>query len=355
MLNKIGKLIRYSAQKKVDSPPSLIFFVTSQCNGRCSHCFNWKNLNQRNDLSYEEIEELSRQLGRIDSLLISGGEPFLRKDLVEICRVFFENNKIKSLSIPTNGLLPTVIAEETQKILQIARKQKIFVNISLDGTERVHDKIRHISGAFRNVIETYRQLVKFKQKYTNLKIGVNITVSSENYQDLFQLITDLKVLTPDLENLNFSFLRGCPKDPAHKMPSRENLVKIYRHITRLFRMNQPLISKTIGDAIFKLKIKMLHKQRQILTCQAGRLMGVVDANGDVRLCELLPPIGNLRNASFKTIWQGKEAESGRKKITDHRCWCTHECFLLPTMLAHPIYYPVLVFGLLKNWLCAKVK
>jgi len=355
MSNKINKLLRYSVQKNtLGSPPSLIFFVTSRCNAHCSHCFNWKNLNQENDLTLEDIGELSAQLGPMDSLLLSGGEPFLRKDLVEICRLFFENNKINALSIPTNGLLPVLIAEETEKILQAACGKKVFVNISLDGTEQTHDKIRHVPGAFKKAIESYHSLAKLKQNHSNLNVGISTTISNVNCEDIFQLISELKICVPDLKSLNLSFLRGLPKNKTYTLPPMNDLIRINERIKKLFPNGRSLIDRTVDETIFKLKLETLRKKRQILTCQAGKLMGVVDANGDVRLCELLEPIGNLREAPFKEIWQSKEAEAGRKKIANHQCWCTHECFLFPTILAHVAYYPILLLRLIRNWLWTKI-
>src|SRR5512135_1713176 len=71
---------------------SIIFFVTSACNLRCSHCFYWQNLNRQEDLRLEEIEKISLNLPSFSRLLISGGEPFLRKELPDIIRLFYKNN-----------------------------------------------------------------------------------------------------------------------------------------------------------------------------------------------------------------------------------------------------------------------
>lgn len=355
MLNKIKKIFRYSFLKKtLDLPPSLIFFVTSRCNARCLHCFYWKNLNKRNDLGFEEIGKLSRELGPMDSLALSGGEPFLREDLVRICRLFFENNKIKTLSIPTNGLDPLVIGRRTKEILKVAGKKKVFVNISLDGTEKIHNEIRQVPDAFKKVIASYSRLKELKKEYSNLNIGINITVHNKNYDNLFKLIDELKILISNPEILNISFLRGIPKDKSYKLPPRKKLAKLYQYIQECFGRNQPVFSKTINDLIFSLKLKSLYLKDQPLTCQAGKLIGVVDANGDVRPCELLPPIGNLRKASFKKIWQSQKAKIAREKIANHYCWCTHECFFLPTFLAYPKSYPILLLKLIKNWLWTKI-
>ncbi len=75
------------------TPPLLVLFVNSICNLTCEHCFYWRSLNQRDDLSYEELERLSADLDPIENLNLSGGEPFLRKDVDRVVRLFVRNNR----------------------------------------------------------------------------------------------------------------------------------------------------------------------------------------------------------------------------------------------------------------------
>src|ERR1700693_1662258 len=85
------------------SPPFLILFINSICNQKCEHCFYWRNLNRRDDLTRDELFALSRSLGRIENLNLSGGEPFLREEFAEICRQFIQHNKVRQIYVPTNG------------------------------------------------------------------------------------------------------------------------------------------------------------------------------------------------------------------------------------------------------------
>ncbi len=55
---------------------------------KCEHCFYWRQLNQPDDLTFEELVKLSKELGRIENLNLSGGEPFLRPDFGAVCRQF---------------------------------------------------------------------------------------------------------------------------------------------------------------------------------------------------------------------------------------------------------------------------
>ena len=73
---------------------TLIFFVTSRCNSKCRTCFYWEELNQDTDLSFEEIERLSATMPRFNEIWLSGGEPTLRADLVEILALFYRANGV---------------------------------------------------------------------------------------------------------------------------------------------------------------------------------------------------------------------------------------------------------------------
>src|SRR5690348_13761322 len=66
----------------------VIFFVTSVCNAKCRTCFYWEELNQRGDLTWGEIQKLSRTMPPFTDLWLSGGEPMLRRELADILHLF---------------------------------------------------------------------------------------------------------------------------------------------------------------------------------------------------------------------------------------------------------------------------
>jgi len=100
------------------SPPFLILFINSICNQTCEHCFYWRNLNRRDDLTVEELWSLSKDLGRIENLNPSGGEPFLRKEFGEICRFFIRNNQVKQIYVPTNGSFAERTVRAIEEVLR---------------------------------------------------------------------------------------------------------------------------------------------------------------------------------------------------------------------------------------------
>ena len=85
LFNPVRRFSRHSriwwrtmAFPRVPMPTFLILFINSICNLTCEHCFYWRNLNRRDDLTFDEIKSLSEELDGIDTLNLSGGEPFLR-------------------------------------------------------------------------------------------------------------------------------------------------------------------------------------------------------------------------------------------------------------------------------------
>ncbi|MFA7088385.1 MAG: radical SAM protein, partial [Patescibacteria group bacterium] len=146
----------------------LIFFVTSRCNSRCRHCFNWRNIGKVVDLDLIEIEKRAKRLPHFDNLLLSGGEPFLRKDLADLINIFVRNNKIKTVSIPTNGLLTASIIDILEKILLIPNINAVNINFSLDGLNDIHDNIRGIEGNFVITMESIKAVSALREKYPRL-------------------------------------------------------------------------------------------------------------------------------------------------------------------------------------------
>ena len=95
----------YKALIKYRQLPSyFIFYPTSRCNLKCSHCFYHDSLNKKfNELTLEELDNITKTMDPILSLILTGGEPYLRHDLDQIVRIFYENTKVPIISIPSNG------------------------------------------------------------------------------------------------------------------------------------------------------------------------------------------------------------------------------------------------------------
>jgi len=124
------KIVRSILVAKIlQKPYKINFAITSGCNSRCQTCNVWRKFRKnpevvKNDLSLKEIEKIFKTLPKnIIWLSLSGGEPFLRDDLVLICKKAIENiPDLCLISIPSNGLLEKNIVEKTKQILKLPLK-----------------------------------------------------------------------------------------------------------------------------------------------------------------------------------------------------------------------------------------
>src|SRR3989344_268480 len=208
----------------------VIFHVTFRCNSRCSFCFNWKNIDEvkSNELTLDEINKISKSLPEFPWFLISGGEPFLRNDLDEIIEIFCKNNKIKHITLPTNGLLTNKIAEKVESILKKCPSISLNLVLSLDGIKEKHDKIRGIKGNFNKLMQTYKLLMPLRKKYSNLAVKFNTVISNTNYKELGKIIDYVKFLKADMHTIDF--IRGSPRDKYASLPPRKEILKLIRKI-----------------------------------------------------------------------------------------------------------------------------
>ncbi|MFA5318151.1 MAG: radical SAM/SPASM domain-containing protein [Patescibacteria group bacterium] len=311
----------------------VIFFVTNRCNSKCKHCFYWQELNSGNELSINEIEKISSKFGQTQVLLLSGGEPFLRDDLFEIISLFIKNNGVKVVSIPTNGLLTNKITEITQKLSQAFPKITFSINPSIDALYEKNDDLRGVQGSFTRSIQTVKELEKIKKQRKNVEIVVNTTISNFNYRDIDDIIDFFKQF--NITYHNFELLRGNPKEKSVLLPPLDEIKKIHLKAINIrnyyIKKNSGLLEKIIVLGVVKytqsLKEKFIKTGAQQIKCSAGKNVIVLEPNGDVRLCELHPSVGNLREYNYDIEELLKNEKAGRMFKIIEKCGCTHVCFI----------------------------
>ncbi len=340
-MNTLERVVRHTRitlknYETLPTPPFLILFINSICNMKCEHCFYWRNLNQRDDLTTEEIFELSRSLGRIENLNLSGGEPFLRKEFAEICLHFVKQNQVRQIYVPTNGYYTDKTVKQVSAVLENQDLELFVVELSLDGMPEYHDRFRVARGAFARAMQTYDALVAIQARDPRLRIHAISTATNANLNEIKQLTTLLFERCPKMDHHNLALIRGDRKNPALLAPNIQEYEELYQYIRRLW---QPREQGRYGGIVEPLmqwaKGRTERERTQVIPCRAGHLSAVVYANGDVSVCELHKPIGNLRQNSFWEIWGSEEAKHLRASIARKECYCTTEVFLWPSIVYQP--------------------
>jgi MoaA/NifB/PqqE/SkfB family radical SAM enzyme len=324
-----------------------ILFVTSRCNAFCKTCFYHAELNHPGDMTFEQLQKLSRTMPSITDLWLSGGEPTLRRDVSEIIDMFVANNAVNRVIIPTNGLVQSRVYDIVDRALANNPAIDLYLNIALDGYGKTHDQIRGVPGHWEKTLSCIEAIYPLKQKYSDrLRLNVNTVVCAENYTEIEKL-ADFMWKGFRLDGQYFNIVRGdtLVGDEIKQVPPGA-LPRIYAYATAL--------TKRYGDRMFandeasKRFVKNVAYVGTITThyrtqhanfqnsvpwpfpCTAGETTVVIDYNGDVRACELRQKFATLAdyNFDFGALWADRERQLELNAIDGGKsCWCTHVCFI----------------------------
>lgn len=353
MINRFATSYLKSHYYQYGMPMTISFLVTNKCNLRCKHCFNRTNENENtNELSLDEYEKISKSMSFFSSGLFCGGEPFIRKDLSEIIRLFRKNNNMQWASTTTNGIMTDSIVEQTEKICFEDKNKRFVLNFSLDGYEKEHDLIRG-TGVYKKVIETIKEVNKIKSKYTNLQIGIVSTMSTINQYVLEQFFDEIShELEPDV--LSLLLVRQSPRDGEYlKKIDIEAYKKTKRKLDELFiKGKNGNVDSVLGYfplTFYEYIENTLKNNKRDFYCYAGRYGAYINFDGEVNACEILGDekcnrnaisMGNLRDydMDFIKLWNSEQADIVRNRI--NRCEacmnCTHETEgILPSIYFEP--------------------
>ena len=343
-------------------PPYFIYYPTSKCNLKCSHCFYHDSLNKKfNELTVEEIDQMTKTMDSILHLILTGGEPYLRNDLDQIVKIFYENTRVPVISIPSNGWYLEKMDKQIRNMMEWCPLLTLNQQISIDGIGVDHDfirmdkKVKDGANSYERAIIAIKHLKKLQENYERINIGIIITFTNQNQNKFIDILKEIYLLV-DPDNISINLVRGDPKEKVNL-----NLdLKLYREAVK-YRDSLFYEKKMSGHKRFagnkfataarimlnKLVNKTFEENKYITPCYAGNLSGVMYSEGDVYPCEILDKshkIGNIRdfNLDFKKLWLSKKAKDEIKFIRNTKCFCTHECFNMVNILFNPKYYPEII-------------
>lgn len=301
-------------------PLNYTLLISTKCNARCQTCNIWKQ--KHDELKIDEWKKILISLGSSPFYLtISGGEPFLQPHLVNLCRLIFKINKPAILTIPTNSILWKTISEKTEEILKSARKTKVIINLSLDGVDKKHDKIRGVKGNFTAFEKTYQALRNAQEKYSNLTIGIHSVISKFNVQDADELFNYVFSLNPDQYITEIAEERveldtvGLSITPNLEEYSRviDSLIKRIKE--KRFK-GLSVITEAFRLEYYEFVKEWLKGEKIKIKDYAGWASCQITSWGEVwPSCIHGINLGNLRetNYDFGKIWFGKRGQRFRKE------------------------------------------
>ncbi len=318
----LAKNIAISNFIRVPFPYKLTFAITYRCNYRCKTCNIWQR-KPKNELSFEEIRRFFTRSNKFSWIHLTGGEIFLRKDLLDVVEVIMEKcPNILLLNFPTNGFLTDRIVSTVEKIAAL-NPPKIFITISMDGDEVLNDEIRGIKGGWKRQIETFKQL----HSIPGVDVAFGMTLSTYNagkFEQTFETAKrECEWMTYDDFHVNIyhtSYYYGN-QDLALSKQENEHLIQEVNTYRSLRRLKLHPISY-LEYSYLKHVDKYVRSGKTPIRCHALRSSCFLDPVGNVYPCSMYDRvIANVRDYEYdiSRIWQLDDTKKVQQEIWDFQC------------------------------------
>ena len=296
---------------QIQPPKEICIILTYRCNARCNMCDVWHHPTKSSEeITVKDIEKLPSGLRFIN---ITGGEPFIRKDIGEIIDVI--RPKTKRIVISTNGFF-------TERIIELCKRYPdLGIRISIEGLQKANDTIRGMRNGFDRGLRTLLTL----RRMGIADIGFGMTVQDLNYKDLLPLYELSNALgyefaTATLHNSHYF----CKLD--NRIENKDLISSEFsKLITELLKSRSP---KKWFRAYFNYGlINYIYGNKRFLKCETGSESCFIDPAGDVLPCNGMNnkrSMGNIREHSFDDIWSSEQAFEVRKAVEE----CCKECWMV---------------------------
>jgi len=321
----------------LDKPYKLTFAVTYSCQSRCLTCNIW-GIKPKGELTLEEIREFAKNNTSFQWIELTGGEPFLRGDIVEIARAFYENCKdLYIITIPTNSLCnPDILTNRIEKILQLG-VPRLAITLSLDGYRELHEKIRGVPGNFDRVMEMAKRLRELQNKHTNLFFVFGYTMSKYNEGALAKTIEEVSKIIPEITSKNFHVNASQVSEIYYS--NEKNAVaqtrgEMAREIKWLIKKRKFELGAIpiIESAFLRHLVKYLYTGKTPIKSRSLEASLFMDSYGAVYPSIMWgKKIGNIKDTCYKLaqLWANSEAEEVRKLIREGKepdAWTACEAY-----------------------------
>lgn len=337
----LAKNILLSNFKELDMPYRMTYIVTYKCQLTCTMCNIWKR-SSYDELSLEEIEKFFTNYNKFAWINLSGGEIFLRDDIVDIVGIIHRKCKgLYLLDFPTNGFATELIIPSVRSILSSYDIPKVIVTVSLDGPKEVHDRIRGVPGSWERAVATFNELKALRSKHFNVFFG--LTLQGSNIDSFDAAIESVRYEVDDISYDDFHV--NVAHESGHYYANTE-LAKgagkevLWRKLDEIVQKRKVSRLHPIGFLEYRyqtLAKNYLDTRRMPVACAALGASLFMDPCGNIYPCSIFDKrIGNIRDFGYdlNKIWGTEARRSLRAEIVEERCpGCWTPCEAYQSILA----------------------
>lgn len=330
-------------------PVILHLTTTNRCNMRCQMCNIWK-LRPHQDLPDAALRNLARSpLARgLRVLDVTGGEPFL----VDVERIIelSGGRRFRTILFSSNGTLTEKTVETVGRLLKTYPRSTLVVDISLDGLEAQHDRIRGVPGTFARASATLKALAETARENHRLKPTAKFTIMRDNYRELLPVYEFARGLGAEFTTKpasEFGFTDNIGDKSYVFTP--EETAEIVSALARIVESQKtsPLLRDTFMHRIYRQAEIIFHteligymrrtfiegRKVQAGRCYSSSISILAHFDGKIYNCPtLLKPMGDLTAQPLEEIWRGETMRRMRKFIASGSCSCYSQCDLMPALV-----------------------
>lgn len=312
-------------------PTSVAVLLTERCNARCVHCDIWKNRGREESPSVdrwkEVLEDVRRWLGPVQ-VTLTGGEALLRPSTPEL--VAHGTSLGLFIEVLTHGYW-----RDQTRIETLALSRPWRVTMSLDGLGETHSSIRGRAGFFEHTVMTLRTLERIRREQRlDFAILLKNVIMEHNLHDSCNIARfaqehGIEVFYQPIEqNYNtlenprwFESSENWPKDPSKAVAVVQDLIELKRGglpIRNSYAQLRAMITYFCDPDASRVSTQShtAHEGRQF--CAALTHLQL-QANGDVTNCAGRQPVGNIKTASIRRIWESRPQAWEGDCCLDSRC------------------------------------
>ncbi|MGD8453103.1 MAG: radical SAM protein [Phycisphaerae bacterium] len=333
----------------VPRPSWCTYIVTYRCNARCGMCDSWQ-VPAGDELTPAQVADVFGKLGRLDIVRLTGGEPFLRKDLPEIAETILARSRPTVLHITTNGSFPDRAVELVERC---SASRRLRFMVSLDGLAETHDANRGKHATFAQAIDTVRRLVTLRPA-RGIEVSINHTViSPQSMADNDKLRTladelgvevhsvlaysDSAMYSADLQGQKASHLIVPTGYPLHPdLAGADAVGFVQAELARAGTYRSALLRwgkrYYLRGLLSRLSANGQRGAGPQPRCVALRSHIRILPDGGVPVCQFnTEQVGNLARQSLADVWHGLPSTTARRWV-DACPGCWAECEVMPNAI-----------------------
>ncbi|MCG3127116.1 MAG: 7-carboxy-7-deazaguanine synthase [Phycisphaerae bacterium] len=330
----------------VPRPSWCTFLVTYRCNARCQMCDSWR-IRPGDELTVADVAAVFAKIGRLDVVRLTGGEPFLRDDLLEIAETVRRVSAPLVIHITTNGSFPQRVVDLAR---QFSKPSLLRFMVSFDGLADEHDRNRGKDVTFELAMATVRYLAELRSTL-GLEVSANHTVISprslEDHAGLRRMLGELDVDVHSVLAYEDSAMYGAKRRgtraedlistryPLHPLLNGADVLGfIDRELTaseglrnRTLRLGKRYYLHGLHD-----RLNGAARPRFKPPCVALRSHVRLLPDGRVPVCQFnTQTVGNLLTETWEQVWHGSAARASRAWV-DACVGCWAECEVMPSAI-----------------------